>query len=420
MRLRKTITVAFVFASLALGCGPPPGQPENEPKPAPPETVTENQPHPPRLTVIPASVAASRTDDPSHAYQVLVDQALLFDPRTGPINASLDDEPGIHLLVAGRIYNNSNRLLHRAKVYATVAASFPEQTVTERHSGGLGFEPTIDSEHPWQPQTYIVFRCITRALDPIYLEYLPDRIAALLTLTARDPLSYFFQDRIDEFEVEWLPVLGVIAGGEATAAGDGQAYCAPQAAECLISQGQKLQILYQRGAGYKVVDETGRPRWLKYDQLVFSDTSNPAPPLKVGFPIAVHLKEGLTISVMQVLQTIVPENLELESENNQVFRVDLEMVNTADRYTYTPSPDAFALDLSAGAYAQPLKGKNGADSGYRKSILMSGEKMMVSLYFAPTGGNRTFPFELELYSNGDPPTRWPLFPTLTAASGDVK
>jgi len=345
-----------------------------------------------------------------------MDQALLFDPRTGPINASLDDEPGVHLLVAGRIQNDSGRLLHRAKVYATVAAIFSEQTVSERHSGGLGFEPTIDSEHPWPPQTFAPFRCITRALDPIYLEYLPDRITAVLTLTARDPLNYFFQDRIDEFEVEWTPMLGVIVGGEATAALDGQGYCAPQAEDCLIAHGQQLRVLYQRGAGFKVLDEADRPRWLKYDQLSFAVSETPALPLpKVGFPIVVRLKEGLTIGVTQVLQRTVPENLEPDLETDQVFQIDLEMENTADRYVYTPSPGAFALDLSAGAYARPLKGKNGADSGYRKSILMTGEKMTVSLYFSQTGGNRTFPFDLELHNNGGAPARWPLFPTLVAS-----
>jgi hypothetical protein len=369
----------------------------------------------PQLIAAPAPTATTPAPSESKGYFAEIDQALLFDPRMGPINALLSNEPGVHLLVTGKIGNDSGRLLHRAKVYATVVAIFPERTEIERHSGGLGFSPRVTSLDPWRPETERAFACVTRPLDPIYLELTPEKVMAAITLTAQDPLTYRLREEITNFPVPWKPLLGVATERPATLIVDGQGYCAPKIRACQVVRQTAVTVLYQRGAAYKVIDGAGALRWVAYDQLAVGEPVGEPADLPRSFPIRQRLASGLEIDVNNVAEY---QSHPAVKHDGKLFVVDLRLTNRGEKAIRTPQRSNFALDLSAGQYTATLNPIPRADGAYSPGLLRPEESVRASLFFAQTGNEWDFPFDLEMHRNRETPVRWPLFPALLAAQED--
>jgi hypothetical protein len=357
----------------------------------------------------PAAKAAAAAADAARQFPAAVEQALLFDPRMGPLNASLSDEPGPHLLAIGSVRNDTGRVLHRAKIYATLAAAFGERTVIERHSGGLGFSPPVNSDDPWRPGTERSFACITRPLDPIYLELFPEKVTGALTLTAQDPLSFRFRGEIARFAVEWKTVFGVARDRRAIVVGDADGVGAVPK-ECRLPREHPLRLLYQRGAAFKAVDEAGRFCWLKYDQFAYdAPAAAPAvadPPARL--PFAVRLDDGLTVRVTRVAG---PAAHVEGAAAGQAWSVALQYVNEGPKPVRTPAPNQFALDLSAGAYAAALKSDPDKNPVARSLEIAPGKTVDGSLtffYVPADADDKLQPFDLELRLPKQKPIRFPL------------
>lgn len=416
MRSRFPVcAILFVTLAVLVSCQCGPAKNQSNAIQSPPQQAEEAKT--PQLLAAAATAGSAPppvvTEKP--AYSVALDHVVLFDPRMGPINSEISDEAGVHLLVNGRIRNETGRLLYRAKVYATIVANFGERTQIERHSGGLGFTPRINSTDPWRPDTERPFLCVTRPLDPIYLELTPEKILASLTLSTQDPLSYRFRGQIHQFSVVWDPVLGMMSDQSAVVALSGPGRCAPQVRNCDLMRDEKVRILYQRGAAFKVADENGALFWVVYDQL----TGESPVELEAGvsvtsaFPIRVDLSETMALEVMNVAEYSSHSAVPLEGK---IYVVDIRVTNLGPKPARGPNAEHFSLDLSAGAYAVPylFKGKK-VDGAYIQTVLNPGQSATGSLYFAQTESEWLFPFDLELHQPGVKPIRWPLFPALLAA-----
>jgi len=351
-------------------------------------------------------------------FAVNVDFALLFDPRTGPINAQRSDESGVHLLVAGRIRNQTGKLIHRAAVYTTLIASFSKRTELERHSGGLGFSPRVTSLDPWRPDTDRIFICQTRPFDPIYLELPPEKVQAAITIQVRDPLQYSYRGEIKALNLDWASIFGLSLNGAAMIATDGQGYCAPSLKTCELSSGDTVKVLYQRGTAFKVMNDDGDIFWLGYEQLSRISLQPPVAAADSGsltFPIAVLLNNGLNLKILRVSEQDHRENAK---ETRPMYRLDIQLENKGQKSIRTPPANAFILDGSAGAYASPLFGRSAPREGYRSITLRSGQQMEGSLFYPREEG--TFPFDLEVHLASSAPVRIPLFPALRAGPKTAK
>ncbi|MDP8225121.1 MAG: hypothetical protein P9L99_17300 [Candidatus Lernaella stagnicola] len=411
LRTRIFIAVCVLIAGMALcQCGGK--QQETAPKTPTPQNAEEAKT--PQLIAAPAN-PQSIADDSQEGFRVTIDKALLFDPRMGPINAKLSSDVGVHLLVTGRIRNETGRLLHRAKIYATVMATFSERTEIERHSGGLGFSPRVTSLDPWRPDTERSFTCLTRPLDPIYLELVPEKIRAALTLTAHDPLTYRFRGEVEKMSISWDPVLGMAAEGEAFITGDGDAVCAPLLRRCPVTEGRSVAVLYQRGTAFKVIDEEKRLLWLRHDQLRFTSEPQKAKndsPATPSFPVRTMLPHDLEFDVTNVAEYETHPDIKTKGK---VFVVGVRLTNRGERPVRTPRATSFVLDLAGGAYAEAVVPRNRGDNIYRSTTLKPQDVMRASLFFVKGDSEWDFPFELELHERGAAPARWPLFPVLLAA-----
>ncbi len=407
MSLRRSKTVLLIMIALLAGCqcgiAKRVGTAAADP---PPDGGSRRS----------AAPAAADAD----AFPVNVEQALLFDPRMGPLNAQLADEAGPHLLIAGRVRNNARRLVHRATVYATLAATFGERTALERHSGGLGFAPRVDSNDPWRPDSERSFRCVTRPLDPIYLELRPQVIEGALTLTAQDPLGYRFRGELVRFGVDWQPVFGAMIDRTASVREDGDARCAPQQKDCRVFRNQRVRLVYQRGAAFKAFDADGADFWLGAEQLVFDPPTKTAaaapapsapPAAPAAFPLVARLANGVTVRVSRF-------NEQAGAAAGKVYVAALVFVNDGPKPARTPAPNQFALDLSAGAYATPAKLARDGDALGRTIELRPGQSVEATLRFAPESDDWLAPFDLELHVPKQTPVRFPLFRALAAVTRD--
>lgn len=410
--LRSRVCWCLLLLSLAVfigcNCGTPAGEVTETPQPV----TTDSQANTPQLiaNVTPAPVQENGvTDDP---FEVTIHHAILFDPRTGPLNAERSDEAGVHLLLAGTIRNQSGRLIHRAAIYSTLIASFGDRTELERHSGGLGFSPRVNSLDPWRPETERAFFCITRPLDPIYLELVPHKLQAAITVQARDPLDFRFRKEIAKVEVKWDAILGKTIDQWATITVSGPCRCASQLRKTKIANGSKVHVLYQRGSAYKVLTEDQRLVWVGYDRLLFLTDEEVEKSTKINtkFPFKMLLKEDILLNVLSVAEY---DSEEEANESNKIYRVELEFINKGEKAWRTPSLRAFALDIGAGAYKTTINGKIKHKDSYRQVVLRPGETTRGALFFSHENGS--FPFDLELYLNEKPPFRVPLFPALLAS-----
>ncbi|MHA1569022.1 MAG: hypothetical protein ACTSXZ_06095 [Alphaproteobacteria bacterium] len=409
MRRQYTLLLILLLAWAIAGCHKDAPEPEQPATPTP--EATEPQASTPQLlaNMTPAQTPIE-TSEKSEAFAVTIDHALLFDPRTGPINAARSDEPGVHLLVAGTVRNQTGRLLHRAAIYATLIATFGERTELERHSGGLGFSERVTSIDPWRPDTERFFVAITRPLDPIYLELRPKKLVAALTIQARDPLEFNFRGEVAALPVDWDSILGRAVNKLGAVTVDGPCAGARQERKCDLERGNTVKILYQRGAAFKILAEDGRLLWLCYDRLALADQpAGDEPPFGTHFPITINLGDDLMLRVLRVAEYDTHEGI---SEDQKIYRVEVEITNHGEKNLRTPSTRDFALDTAAGGYASVLSVRSGTDGIYRQEVLRPGEKTEGALLFAREPG--AFPFDLEIHLANKKPIRVPLFPALLA------
>jgi len=414
VRITVTILLALTLILTVAGCHCGSDDPEPE---ATPEPVEEGeQANTPKLIAAATpAVTPVEVDAPKDAFQVNIEHALLFDPRTGPINAAHSDEVGVHLLVAGKITNKTGRLLHRAAIYATLIAQFSEKTELERHSGGMGFSPRITSLDPWRPDTERSFICITRPLDPIYFELVPEKLMAALTVQARDPLEYRFRGEVAKLQVGWDTIFGTATGGTATVIVDGSGSGAPQQYRKTLSRGDVVKVLYQRGLAFKVINDEGRLFWLGYKALALhnNEPDKPADWAKTRFPVHGQVSDDLFVRISRVAEFDAHEGVDTDQK---IYRIEMEFTNRGDRPRRTPSREAFALDIAAGGYTRALRAKPGTTGIYAPTTLKPGETIGGALLFEHANGD--FPFDLEIHQNGQPPARIPLFPALLAVQNN--
>ncbi len=410
MRVGRFTIPLVLVAMLAIfcTCGPSKSPPADPPAP-PADSVQANTPQ-----LIATAVAGATPPEPAGKgmFEVTVDHALLFDPRTGPINAEFSDEPGVHLLVAGKIVNRSGRLIHRAAAYATLLVEFGERTEVERHSGGLGFSPRVNSIDPWRPDTERRFVCITRPLDPIYLEMTPTKLQTAITVQARDPLQFRFREEVAKADVAWDAIFGVTLTGTATVTVDGPCRCAPVVRKCEQKRGDPVKLLYQRGLAFKVRTEDRCLLWLSYDRLQLHNdlTTHDTSWSRTSFPIEIDLDEATKLRVTRVAEFDHHEGID---SDEKVYRLEMEIVNNGEKPRRSPAITSFILDTSAGGYLKPLNPRRGTAGIYQPGTIKPGETLAGALLFAHDEGG--FPFELEVYPTNGTPLRVPLLPALLAA-----
>lgn len=401
--------VLLAIAAVFCTCGSPTPPPADTPAPIaePPQANT-----PQLIAAANPSATPAEVDGKNEFFEVSIDHALLFDPRTGPINAEFSDEPGVHLLVAGKIINRSGRLIHRAAVYATLLVDFGERTEIERHSGGLGFSPRITSIDPWRPDTERRFVCITRPLDPIYLEMTPTKLQTAITVQARDPLQFRFRDEVAKAEVGWDSIFGVTLSGTATVTVDGPCRCSPLTRGCEQKRGDPVKLLYQRGLAFKVRTAKRRLMWLSYDRLKpHSDlTTHDTAWSRTRFPVEIDLGETMKMRVTRVAEFDHHEGLK---PDDKVYRLEMEIINSGEKARRSPATSNFILDTSAGGYLKPLSPRRGTKGIYEQKTINPGETLTGALLFMHKPGS--FPFELEVHQTNATPLRVPLLPALLMA-----
>jgi len=214
-------------------------------------------------------------------FTVLIKNSFLFDPTDNRFAKALSSEEGIHLAAFGTIRNNTDRIIYRGGAYAKLETHFPRRTEVERHSMGFGFQPPITSQNPWRPNEWRDFQVVTRSMDPIYIEYTPWKITAELSIEARDPLDFRYENTLGPIPVEWQTLLGVKVTGKAKVA-EGADMILDKASKKVIAADEDVDLIFLYAGGYKIATKDGRRAWVRYSDLVFDNAASvqivPSPP----------------------------------------------------------------------------------------------------------------------------------------------
>jgi len=356
-------------------------------------------------------------------FTVSIKNAFLFDPSIDTFAKSLSSEEGIHLAVFGSIRNNTDRTLHRGGIFATLFALFPKRTEIERHSSGLGFNPQISSKEPWSPGSWREFVLITRAMDSIYREYIPQKIYAQISLEIRDPLDYRYNSNITSLNVIWRPFIGAKLEGKAKTASelekDQENKNVSKSKKKFKKQekfalqvGSDVDLLYQRGGGYKILTENGDRLWVRYNDLIIEQSDQ----LKIISSKAEYPKvsgsERAAIKVYSLSRAPTVTGLPLSK--NGYWIADVEISLKEDNPHLKFDPTMFSLDLG-GQKSSAINGGLKIEGAITSVILKEGESIRGMLFFPDQPDS--LPFELEFSEFSNAPIGIDVLPPIPETSG---
>lgn len=256
--MKTLLLIALLFTLLTFGPACNSTTPDADSAPTLP---TPDQPSIPEKTATPV-----QNDDPAKAgqFSMVVKNALLFDADKDPFTRNITQEKGICLLAVGSVRNDSDKIFHRGGVFATLTSDFGNDVIIRKHSGGMGFLPDVSSEAPWRPGDWREFRLITRALDPIYIEYTPSDVEAQIILEVRDPLNFRLRRVLSRFKVDWRPLMGTSVRGTTAFVEQFTPLTLENFAARRFEAGDLVRLTIQKGAGYKVVRDDGTGGWVPF------------------------------------------------------------------------------------------------------------------------------------------------------------
>ena len=298
MKKSLVLLLVVVLVCTVGGCGskdkPPKTEAPAAPLPAGPAEKTDL-----------ATPSANSNRIETGQFTIVVKNALLFDGDTDPFTRNISQEKGICLLVTGTVRNETNRIFHRGGIFATLNADFSGTVNIKKHSGGMGFLPEVTSEQPWRPGAWREFRLVTRAIDPIYKEYTPTNVETELVLEVRDPLKYRQRKMLTRFKLSWQTLLGAGVSGTTALVEQITPFTLENFAARRFESGDLLKLTFQKGAGFKVLNDDGAGGWVPY-WAISMDT--------------------------QDFEVLAPKKIPFQDKS-------ADLVVTLDRFTVTPSPE---------------------------------------------------------------------------------
>lgn len=326
--MKKThyIFIGLAIIGLFVGCirtqnsksEPTPQAGENSPAQTPSEMPTPEKPK-------------------EKPFTISIKNALLFDASKDPFGRNLTNEKGMCLLVIGSARNNTNKICHRGGMFCTLKTTFAEDVTIEKHSGGMGFDPEVSSEDPWRPGTWRSFQLVTRAMDPIYYEFVPTKAQAEIILEVRDPLKFRLRQSLITFDVPWRALLGSRVSGTGVIMEPVTPLTSEKYAATKFEVGDLVRISFQKGSGYKVFNDDGLGGWVPYHALALDLNDYKLLPDK---------SPPVEATSETVAATLLEFSSETISETNQtVFKAKIQIVNGDNKKPITVRNDDFLLDF---------------------------------------------------------------------------
>ena len=123
---------------------------------------------------------------------------------------------GMQLELSGLISNGLTDMVHRATLTVLVYLDFSDEMVILRASSGNGLYSEPTSDLPWKAGTELRFSASTRAIDPIYCEYVPREALAAIHLSLETPLGFRFEGVVWAAPFEWSTIRGTHVDASAT------------------------------------------------------------------------------------------------------------------------------------------------------------------------------------------------------------
>lgn len=334
--MNKTVLflmLSFFFATLvfSLNCGPQKTEPVEKPVPAKAIEVKEID------TETPPPRADSENKSKDERFKLVVQNALLFDTGSDSFAGNLTQEKGVCLLIIGAIRNDTGRMFHRGGLFGTLTTSFGEEVVIKKHSGGMGFLPEVSSEEPWRPGDWRNFRLITRALDPIYIEYKPKKITAEIVLEVRDPLNFRLRKTLSEFSVSWSTLIGAGIEGTVAVVEKITPINFEKAGAKRFSPGDLVKVTFQKGSGYKVLADDGSGGWMPYRSLSL-DKHDFNPFLERKPPVQVK-SDGIAVNLSKM------SRVRIKGKEKAVYTLDLEIENLHEKVQFQVRASDMIIDF---------------------------------------------------------------------------
>ncbi len=200
-------------------------------------------------------------------FTIMVKNAFVFDASTDPFTRNITQEKGICLLAVGSVRNDTDKIIHRGGLFGTLTTTFAKAVKIVKHTSGMGFLPPVSSREPWRPGAWRNFRLVTRALDPIYREYIPLDLEAEIVLEVRDPLNYRLRSPLSTFRLPWRSLKGAPTSGSAAILEAITPISFEKPGTRRFQPGDLVKVCFQKGAGYKVLNENNLGGWLPYRSL---------------------------------------------------------------------------------------------------------------------------------------------------------
>ncbi len=98
------------------------------------------------------------------------------------------------------VMNNTDKTITDADINGVFKLIFKEKTVECEDNRRSGFKSKISKSKPWKPGTERKIHIKTKALEDVYLDYVPEHVLFELNLEASDPVGYEYDKGI--FEVD--------------------------------------------------------------------------------------------------------------------------------------------------------------------------------------------------------------------------
>lgn len=104
------------------------------------------------------------------------------------------------------VLNKTSKTITGAALIGEFKLIFKDKTVSGEGNYESGFKSKISKDNPWKPNTTRDFYIMTKGIEKIYLNYVPEYIVFDITLKAEDPVGYSFdQDIIDkDLKDDWI------------------------------------------------------------------------------------------------------------------------------------------------------------------------------------------------------------------------
>lgn len=100
------------------------------------------------------------------------------------------------------VINKTNKTITSATIDGKLQLIFTDKTVTGEGTYDSGFKSRVSKSKPWEPNTTKEFYIKTKGIDIIYLNYVPEYLVFNISLEAKDPVGYSFDQNITEMDLK--------------------------------------------------------------------------------------------------------------------------------------------------------------------------------------------------------------------------